>query len=83
MKNETSGNNILSNSVRPMNKAFNMTSFGEMTKGVDLGELEKQNRLKFGVKKPANIWRHEMDDSRITADQLRTTNFKTTMFDCL
>jgi len=47
----------------------------------DLGRLEMENRLKFGVKKPANIWRHEMDDTRITGDQFRMNNFKSTMFD--
>jgi len=32
----------------------------------DLGDLERHNRMKYGVKKPANIWRHEMDDCRIS-----------------
>lgn len=47
----------------------------------DLGELERLNRVRFGVKRPANVWKHEMDDLRITGDQVRTTNFKTTMYD--
>lgn len=32
----------------------------------DMGHLERANRMKYGVKKPANVWRHEMDDSRIS-----------------
>ena len=48
---------------------------------IDLAEMEFQNRFRYGVKKPANVWRHEMDDSRITGDQIRTTNFKGTIFD--
>lgn len=32
----------------------------------DLGELERHNRMKYGVKKPANVWKHEMDDHRIS-----------------
>ena len=47
----------------------------------DLGELERHNRMKYGVKKPANVSRHEMDDQRIWGFQMRTTNFKTSMFD--
>ena len=47
----------------------------------DLGNLERYNRIKYGVKKPANIWHHEMDDCRISGFQHRTTNFKTNMFD--
>lgn len=47
----------------------------------DLGDLERHNRMKYGVKKPANVWRHEMDDSRISGFQFRTTNYKTSMFD--
>ena len=43
---------------------------------VDFVEHERINRLKFGVKKPANVWYHEMDDNRITADQIRTSNFR-------
>ena len=49
--------------------------------GLDLAEQERINRFKYGVKKPANKWFHEMDDSRITADQIRTTNFKGSMFE--
>ena len=47
----------------------------------DLAELERLNRIKYGVKKPANRWAHEMDDSRITGDQIRTNNFRGSMFD--
>ena len=47
----------------------------------DLGELERHNRMKYGVKKPANVWRHEMDDCRISGFQIRTNNYKTSMFD--
>jgi len=36
--------------------------------GNDLAEQERLNRYKFGVKKPANKWFHEMDDCRITGD---------------
>ena len=55
--------------------------FKDMNDKVDLGSLELANRMRFGVKKPANIWRHEMDDSRISGDQIRTKNFKSSMFD--
>lgn len=48
--------------------------------GLDLGEQERINRFKYGVKKPANKWYHEMDDSRLTGDQIRTTNFRGDMF---
>ena len=47
----------------------------------DLGDLERHNRMKYGVKKPANVWRHEMDDNRISGFQMRTTNYRTSMFD--
>ena len=43
--------------------------------------MERQNRMRYGVKKPANIWRHEMDDTRITAEQIRCNDFKANMFD--
>lgn len=43
--------------------------------------MEKANRAKFGVKKPANVWRHEMDDHRITGSQIRINDFKSTMHD--
>ena len=43
--------------------------------------MEWKNRFKYGVKKPANVWRHEMDDCRITGEQIRTSNFKGSMFD--
>ena len=33
------------------------------------------------MKKPANVWNHEMDDSRITGAQIRTTNFKGSIFE--
>ena len=48
---------------------------------MDYGELERQNRFKFGVKKPSNVWFHEMDDNRITGDQIRTNNFRGSMFE--
>ena len=48
---------------------------------MDLAELELMNRSKYGVKKPANVWRHEMDDARITGEQIRTNNFRGSMFD--
>ena len=48
--------------------------------GIDLAEQERVNRFKYGVKKPANIWGHEMDDSRISGAQIRTTNFRGSMF---
>ena len=47
----------------------------------DLGSLELHNRSKYGVKKPANVWGHEMDDNRICGFQIRTANFKTSMFE--
>jgi len=47
----------------------------------DLGELELHNRSKYGVKKPANVWAHEMDDNRICGFQIRTSNFKSSMFE--
>lgn len=49
--------------------------------GLDLAEQERVNRFKYGVKKPANKWFHEMDDCRITGDQIRTNNFKGSMFE--
>ena len=58
------------------------THQGKMEDGMpDLGELERHNRMKYGVKKPANVWRHEMDDHRISGFQIRTNNFRTSMFD--
>ena len=43
--------------------------FNEKVKdGLDLAEQERTNRYKYGVKKPANKWFHEMDDSRVTGD---------------
>ena len=56
--------------------------FFEATKiknGIDLAEQERVNRFKYGVKKPANVWYHEMDDARITGDQIRTNNFRGSM----
>ena len=75
-KNDSHVSNILQNS-------FYATSFPLALdkNNVDLGAIERQNRLKFGVKKPANIWKHEMDDNRITGAQLRLNNFRTNMFD--
>lgn len=67
------------NLLMSVSKKLPKTKDGE----IDLGILELQNRIKFGVKKPANIWRHEMDDTRITGDQFRLNNFKSTMFDGL
>ena len=49
--------------------------------GIDLAELERKNRLRYGVKKPADRWQHEMDDGRITSDQIRTVNYRGSMFD--
>ena len=49
--------------------------------GIDLVAIERHNRYKYGVKKPANKWKHEMDDSRITGAQLRLKNYKGTIFD--
>ena len=48
--------------------------------GIDLAEQERVNRFKYGVKKPANIWGHEMDDARISGAQIRTNNFRGSMF---
>ena len=56
--------------------------FNEKIKdGLDLAEQERINRFKYGIKKPANKWFHEMDDNRITGDQIRTTNFRGSMFE--
>ena len=56
--------------------------FDEQVKnGLDLAEQERINSLKYRVKKPADKWFHAMDDSRITGDQIRTTNFRGSMFD--
>ena len=62
--------------------AHPMNQQGKISDGMpDLGDLERTNRMKYGVKKPANIWQHEMDDNRITGFQMRTSNFRTSMFD--
>ena len=71
-KNDTNVNNILSNSLKVAKTGQNSPH---------LGKIEQQNRIKFGVKKPANVWKHEMDDHRITGDQIRVNEFKSTMFD--
>ena len=49
--------------------------------GISLAEIERENRYKYGVKKPANRWKHEMDDTRITGAQVRMNNIKTNIFD--
>ena len=58
-KNDSHSGNILSSSYLKEQAVKN---------GVDLAEIERYNRGRFGVKKPANKWAHEMDDCRITAD---------------
>lgn len=75
-KNDTHGANILSNTYIKAKAGAN-----ENAEKVDLGEMERRNRMRYGVKKPANIWRHEMDDTRITAEQIRCNDFKANMFD--
>ena len=72
-KNDTNASNILAQTSTLMAAATNDS--------INLGEIERANRFKYGVKKPANVWRHEMDDNRITGCQIRTTNFRNTMFD--
>lgn len=64
----------------PTLQAFNKQS--KIADGMpDLGNLECHNRKKYGVKKPANVWQHEQDDNRISGFQIRTSNFRTSMFD--
>ena len=71
-KNDTHTANILSSSYLKDQAAKG---------GVDLVSIERTNRYKFGVKKPANRWKHEMDDNRITGAQLRLKDFKGNIFD--
>ena len=80
-KNDTHVGNILSSTYLKEQAAKGGVSMSDIKGGFSLGEIEAQNRYKYGVKKPANRWKHEMDDSRITGAHVRTNNFKTTMFD--
>lgn len=73
-KNDSHANNILLQTFYNANKSSQVDK-------VDLGTLEKDNRDRFGVKRAANVWRHEMDDNRISGDQIRTKNFRSTLFD--
>ena len=71
-KNDTHAGNPLSSSYLKEQAA---------KKGIDLVAIERHNRYKYGVKKPANRWKHEMDDSRISGAQIRLNDFKGTIFD--
>ena len=77
-KNATHTANILATSSHFFQKATNQPSGNS-----PIGEIERFNRYKYGVKKPANVWKHEMDDTRITGEQIRINNFKSTLFDHL
>ena len=61
-------------------KDFAVNETSKPVDGIDLAEQERVNRFKYGVKKPANIWGHEMDDARITGAQIRFNNFRGSMF---
>ena len=80
-KNDTHAGNILSSTYLKKQAAKGGVSMSDIKGGINLAEIERQNRYKYGVKKPANRWKHEMDDNRITGAQVRTNNFKTTIFD--
>lgn len=64
-----------------MSQTFVSANKATLMEKVDLGTLERDNRNRFGVKRAANVWRHEMDDNRICGDQIRTKNFRSTIFD--
>lgn len=82
-KNDSHTGNILSSTYLNNQAAKGSTYLKDQAtnNGVDLVAIERHNRYKFGVKKPANRWKHEMDDSRITGAQLRLKDYKGTIFD--